>query len=85
MAEAGRTAAVVQHNLNHMNPASFDAALGDCIYGLINAYNDLAEKYAALLAHLDAANVANIGNTNGASFGPSYPSLQLPDQRTPSI
>jgi hypothetical protein len=73
-----------RYELNQMAPAAHDASLGDCLYDLLNAYNDLAGKYNALLAHLDTANVAGIGNANAATFGESaYPSLLLPEQRTP--
>lgn len=74
-----------RHRLNHMNPAAWKASLGDVIYDLLNAYNDLAAKYNALLAHLDTANVGGIGNANVATFGESnYPSLAMPETRTPT-
>jgi hypothetical protein len=62
--------------LNRMSPAAHEAHLGDVIEDLITNYNalqashaDLLTKYAALLAHLDTANVAGIGNTNAATYG----------------
>lgn len=69
-----------QDELNSMNPAARDAALGDCVNDLITNYNalqafcvGLQTKYAALLAHIDAGNVAGIGNGNTAAYGVASP------------
>jgi len=67
--------------LNDMNPAAARAYLGDCLFDLLNAYNDLSIKYQALLAHVDTANVAGLGAANAATFGPAHPVLLLPAQR----
>lgn len=70
-----------QHVLNHMGPAASIGHLGDMIYDLTNAYNALQAKYELLLAHLDTANVAGIGDTNVATFGDTAQVL-LPEQRS---
>jgi hypothetical protein len=51
----------VQDELDRMAPAARDAALGDVL-------NDLITQHNALLAHLDAANVTGIGNTNTTNY-----------------
>lgn len=79
MAEAGYRNN--QDRLNRMNPTAADAHMGDVVYDLINAHNDLRTKYEALLAHLDTANVAGIGNTNVTTYGPAIPAVLLPEQR----
>lgn len=58
-----------QDVLNRSMPAAHQARLGDCINDLITQHNDLVSKYNALLAHLDTANVAGIGNGNVAAYG----------------
>ncbi|SAK98716.1 hypothetical protein AWB80_07575 [Caballeronia pedi] len=70
------TESVLKERLNRMSPAAHDARLGDVIEDLITNYNkmqasfaDLKTKYANLLAHLDTANVAGIGNTNASTYG----------------
>lgn len=62
--------------LNNLTPGAKSAKLGQVIEDLIVNYNalqashaDLLTKYAALLAHLDTANVAGIGNANVATYG----------------
>ena len=64
------------HDLNGAMPASAKAKLGQTIDDLVQNYNALKAdhdalvvKYAALLAHLDTANVAGIGNANAATYG----------------
>lgn len=65
-----------QDHLNRMNPAAHGARLGDVQNDLITNYNllqasfaALQAKYGLLLAHLDTANVAGIGNGNAAAYG----------------
>lgn len=58
--EAG--ASLNQKKLNMLSPGARDAALGDCL-------NDLITQHNAFLKHVDAANVAGIGNTNFATYG----------------
>lgn len=67
MAEAGN----LNHKdrLNRMNPAAAKAKAGDCLYDLINNFN-------ALLAKLDAANLAGVGTNNVATLA-----VKLPEQR----
>lgn len=60
-----------QYKLNHSMPAAYEACLGDCINDLITQLNALTTAYQALLAHLDAANVAGIGNANVATYSAS--------------
>ena len=69
----------VQDHLNRMNPTAAEAALGDWLYALTNQFNTLQAKYNALLAHLDTANVAGIGNTNVATYGATTTAVPLPD------
>lgn len=64
------------HQLNHASPANADAQLGTTLEELIAGYNDLAAKYSALLAKLDTANVAGVGNNNAATLGPAKPTLR---------
>jgi len=71
-----KSESTLQEQLNRLAPAARDAHLGDVIEDLITNYNllqasyvALGTKYAALLAHLDTANVAGIGNTNVATYG----------------
>ena len=74
-----------QSELNGMNPAARDAALGDVCNDLITNYNALQASFAALqakyellLAHLDTANVAGIGNANAATYGaPAITAVQI--------
>ncbi len=68
-----------QDHLNRMAPAAKGAKLGDVIYDLINALNDLRKQNVALLAKLDAAGVA--GGTNTAQVSPTLPAVRLPEQR----
>ena len=89
MAEAG----YVNHQdqLNRMAPAAARAKLGDQVYDLTNrlnalgaAYADLAGKFNALMAALDTANVAGIGNANAATFDATtttFVAVKLPEQR----
>jgi hypothetical protein len=65
-----------QDQLNRSSPAADHAKLGDVCADLIQNYNTLlasyvalAAKYESLLGHLDAANVAGIGNGNTAAYG----------------
>lgn len=65
-----------QKQLNRVSPGTKEAKLGDIVNDLITNYNllqasyaALAAKYGALLAHLDTANVAGIGNANVATYG----------------
>ncbi len=81
-----------QYRLNHFTPAAHDAHLGDLVYDLTNQLNALTAAYLALLAHMDTANVAGLGNANVATYSPAavapatatypavYPVLR-PDQR----
>ena len=68
--------------LNKVTRATERAALGNVIYDLIAGYNDLSAKHVALLAHLDTADVAGIGNGNTAAFSPTArPVIATPEQR----
>ena len=61
----------VVHELDHAMPAMSHAQMGTLIDDLITKYNNLVAQYNALLAHLDTANVAGIGNTNAANYSGS--------------
>lgn len=58
----------VVDELNRCMPAASHAQLGTLLQDLITNYNAMTTKYNALLAHLDTANVAGIGNTNAATY-----------------
>ena len=79
MASKART--VLQKKLNNATPGAREALLGDVIYDLVNAHNDLRAKYLALLAHVDAGNVTGIGNGNTAAYSPTLPAVLLPEAR----
>lgn len=53
-------AALIDH-LNRCMPAAHDVQLGQVLADLIGQHN-------ALLAHLDSANVAGVGNGNVAAY-----------------
>jgi hypothetical protein len=81
----------IQKQINSSLPIAKKAHLGDVVYDLLNAYNTLvaahntlATAYNNLLAHLDTANVAGIGNANTSSYGNQATNLAtvlLPEQR----
>jgi hypothetical protein len=66
--KAGLTPAIAQAQLDGCLPAAADAKLGTLLVALITNYNALVASYNGLLAHIDAGNVAGIGNTNSATF-----------------
>ena len=68
----------LQDRLNRATPGLAEARLGDNIYNIIAAFNALEAQYLALLAHLDTANVAGIGNTNAATYGAGVTAVPLP-------
>ena len=80
MATKVRTA--LQKKLNNATPGAREALLGDVIYDLINAHNDLKTKYLALLAHIDTGNVTGIGNGNTTAYSPTLPPVMLPEARS---
>ena len=62
--------------LNNLTPGAKSAQLGQVIEDLIVNYNalqashaDLLTKYAALLAHMDTANVAALGTAHASTYG----------------
>ncbi len=62
-----------------------DLKLGNLLFDLIAAHNQLKAdhnalqaQYAALLAHLDTADVAGIGNANVATFGAAASTASAP-------
>jgi hypothetical protein len=70
----------LQHAFAFLNglstQAGVDLKLGNLLFDLIAAHNQLEadfnalqSKYEALLAHLDTADVAGIGNANAATYG----------------
>ena len=66
------------HRLDHCMPAAREAKLGMTLDQMITDHNALRAdyvaleaKFAALLAHLDTANVAGIGNANAATYTPA--------------
>jgi len=63
----------VQDQLNRAQPIFKHVGLGDILNDLITQLNAVTAKYNALLAHVDTANVAGIGNTNVATYGVSGP------------
>jgi len=63
--EAGRVN--VQERLNHAMPAMADVQMGDLLQEVLDAYNDLATKYNAVLAKLDAD--AGVTDTNYVATG----------------
>lgn len=71
----------VKNDLNHLSPAAYRAQLGQVIEDLINAHNDLRAQFVALLAHLDTANVAGIGNGNAAAYGPTVSAVTSIENR----
>ncbi len=70
--KAGQSLAQNQDKLNTISPGAAEAQLGDRLA-------QLAANINALLAHLDAANVAGIGNTNGATFGVAAINAAVPN------
>ena len=68
-------------NLDHMAPAANKAALGSTTQDLLVAVADLQTQYAALLAKLDAANVA--GANNASTVGLVQPVVTPLGTRTP--
>ena len=66
--------------LNNMTPAAQRAALGDVVYDLINAFNDLRAKHVLLTAKLDAD--AGVTDTNYTALtNPSVVAVVLPENR----
>ena len=66
------------HRLDHSMPAARETKLGMTLDQMIADHNALRAdyvafqaKFAALLAHLDTANVAGIGNANAATYAPA--------------
>lgn len=64
------------NRLNGCMPIANEVQLGQVLEDLIVNYNalqasyaGLVTKYELLLAHLDTANVAGIGNANAATYG----------------
>ena len=70
-----------KRQLDKSHPAASNAQLGTWLYELSAQLTDLTAKHNALLAHLDTANVAGIGNTNAATFGETLVNT-LPENRT---
>ncbi len=70
-----------RHHLNGISRGSAEAKLGDIIYDLIGAVNDLQVQNKALLAKLDAANLAGMASNNVATLSPNLPAVRLPEQR----
>jgi len=70
----------LRDELNRMTPGARDAFLGDVVYDLINMVNQQAAQINGLLAHLDTANVAGIGNANAATYGIAG-TVALPEDR----
>lgn len=58
-----------EHLINTMTPGASMAGLGSLIRSLYDRLQQQETQYNALLAHLDTANVAGIGNANAATFG----------------
>jgi uncharacterized membrane protein YqiK len=83
MATVTRT--TLQRRLNTATKGTAEAHLGDVIYDLIAALNDLKAKHAALLTKLDTANVAGIGNNNTATVGSTVAPVMTPEQRQTAI
>jgi len=70
------TETTLKNRLNRVSPGA--KHLGDVLEDLITNYNALQAdfaalktKYVALLGHLDAANVAGIGNGNATAYTPA--------------
>lgn len=71
--------------LNDSVPTMSDVKLGNLLFAMMAAHNQfkadfnaLKAKYAALLAHLDTANVAGTGNGNAAAFGAATSTASAP-------
>lgn len=67
--------------LDHSMPAASTAALGSTLLDVLAALADLQKQHAALLAKLDAANVA--GGNNAATVGLTLPVVTALGTRTP--
>jgi hypothetical protein len=72
-----------QTELNKINRLASQVGLGDIANDLLTRLNDPTAKYAALLAHLDAADVPALGTGNAATFAVTEPVqlTGLPDRR----
>ena len=80
--QIGKTDTVIQQELNtRAGPAFRDAHFGDLVYDLVNQVNALSAQFTALLAHLDTANVAGIGNANHTTFALPEAAVVLPGER----
>jgi hypothetical protein len=62
--------------LNSLAPEAGDVRLGTLLMNLISSHNQLLAdhnflqaKYAALLTHMDVANVAALGTAHAATYG----------------
>ncbi len=58
----------LKHNLDMSMPAASDVALGTFIYDILADVTALATAYEALLAKLDTADLAGVGNNNVATL-----------------
>jgi hypothetical protein len=68
-APANVSASVLQDQLTRSMPAAQHVALGDLLVALIASHNALLAQFAAFLAQVDTADVANLGTANTATFG----------------
>ena len=71
--------------LNAIAPEAGDVRLGTLLMNLISSHNQLLAdhnflqaKYAALLTHMDVANVAALGTAHAATYGTGVSAASAP-------
>jgi hypothetical protein len=71
--------------LNDISSAAGDLKLGTLLVSMVTAHNQLQvdhnalqAKYAALLTHLDVANVAALGTAHAATYGTGVSAATAP-------
>jgi hypothetical protein len=71
--------------LNDITPAASDVNLGNLLVAMIASYNQLTSdhnalqaKYAAVLTHIDVANVAALGAAHAATYGTGVSAAAAP-------
>jgi len=69
-----------KRHIDKAMPALDDAKLGTWMYEISAQLSDVTAKHNALLARLDAANLAGVGNTNVATFASTLTNT-LPENR----
>jgi hypothetical protein len=80
----GREPKAIQ-GLNDLSSAAGDVKLGTLLVAIVTAHNQLQAdhnalqaKYAALLTHMDVANVAALGTAHAATYGTGVSAASAP-------